>query len=86
MLHAVADESSILQVDNSTDNLIQSTIRSAFSECTVLTIAHRLHTITDSDRIMVLDAGNVLEFDTPAALLEVRTLRPDTVCFCHAAS
>ena len=63
-----------LQVDNSTDSLIQSTIRSAFSECTVLTIAHRLHTITDSDRVMVLDSGNILEFDTPAALLKVRRL------------
>ena len=71
-------------MDNSTDSVIQSTIRSAFSECTVLSIAHRLLTITDSDRVMVLDAGNVLEFDTPAALLKVRKLGPNTSCFCHA--
>ena len=58
-------------VDSSTDQLIQSTIRTAFKDCTVLTIAHRLNTIIDSDRIMVLDAGRLVEFDTPAALLKV---------------
>jgi len=56
-------------VDNATDGLIQTTIRSAFHDCTVLTIAHRLHTIIDSDRILLLDAGELAEFDTPAALL-----------------
>jgi ABC-type multidrug transport system fused ATPase/permease subunit len=57
-------------VDNATDNLIQSTIRTAFKDCTVLTIAHRLHTIIDSDRIMVLDAGQLMEFDSPDNLLK----------------
>ncbi|KAL3155586.1 hypothetical protein ABBQ38_010843 [Trebouxia sp. C0009 RCD-2024] len=57
-------------VDSSTDQLIQSTIRTAFKDCTVLTIAHRLNTIIDSDRIMVLDAGRLVEFDSPAALLK----------------
>ncbi|NP_001268689.1 ATP-binding cassette transporter subfamily C member 5a isoform X1 [Strongylocentrotus purpuratus] len=56
-------------VDAETDSLVQSTIRTAFSNCTVLTIAHRLHTVLDSDRILVLDDGTVLEMDTPAALL-----------------
>jgi ATP-binding cassette subfamily C (CFTR/MRP) protein 1 len=42
-------------VDLETDSLIQTTIRKAFSECTVLTIAHRLHTILDSNRVLVLD-------------------------------
>jgi len=57
-------------VDTSTDMLIQKTLREAFADCTVLTIAHRLHTIMHSDRIMVLDDGNIAEFNTPATLLE----------------
>lgn len=61
-------------VDSSTDQLIQSTIRTAFKDCTVLTIAHRLNTIIDSDRIMVLDAGQLVEFDSPATLLKVSLL------------
>ncbi|GIL72743.1 hypothetical protein Vretimale_4441 [Volvox reticuliferus] len=56
-------------VDNSTDSLIQRTIRTAFKDCTVLTIAHRLHTIVDSDRILLLEAGQLGEFGTPAQLL-----------------
>ncbi|XP_071508424.1 ATP-binding cassette sub-family C member 4-like [Diadema antillarum] len=56
-------------VDPRTDSLIQETIRSKFQNCTVLTIAHRLHTIMDSDRIMVLDAGELIEMDHPYELL-----------------
>ena len=63
-------------VDNTTDELVQSTVRSAFAHCTVLTIAHRLHTIIDSDRVLLLDAGNLKEFDTPANLLKVGILSP----------
>ncbi|GFN98305.1 multidrug resistance-associated protein 1 [Plakobranchus ocellatus] len=57
-------------VDLETDDLIQATIRTEFEECTVLTIAHRLNTIMDYTRIMVLDAGQIKEFKSPQALLE----------------
>jgi len=56
-------------VDLETDDLIQSTIRAEFSDCTVLTIAHRIKTILDSDRVMVMDAGRLVELDSPEALL-----------------
>ena len=57
-------------IDHNTDEMIQNTIRSSFKNCTILTIAHRLNTIMDSDRVMVLDKGSVIEFDTPKNLLE----------------
>lgn len=59
-------------VDVETDQLIQRTIREEFKDRTILTIAHRLNTIMDSDKIVVLDKGTVAEFDTPSTLLEKR--------------
>ncbi|KAK3596927.1 hypothetical protein CHS0354_002489 [Potamilus streckersoni] len=56
-------------VDMETDDLIQQTIRVEFADCTVLTIAHRLNTVMDYDRILVLDRGGVKEFDSPGSLL-----------------
>ncbi|XP_017022566.1 probable multidrug resistance-associated protein lethal(2)03659 [Drosophila kikkawai] len=64
----VMDEATA-NVDPQTDGLIQATIRNKFKECTVLTIAHRLHTIMDSDKVLVMDAGRVVEFGTPFELL-----------------
>ncbi|CAK7904666.1 multiple drug resistance-associated protein-like transporter 1 [[Candida] anglica] len=56
-------------VDVQTDKIIQETIRSHFKDRTIITIAHRLDTVMDSDRILALDHGEVKEFDTPANLL-----------------
>jgi ABC-type multidrug transport system fused ATPase/permease subunit len=55
-------------VDFATDQIIQKSIRSLPDSTTVLTVAHRLATIMDYDRILVLGGGKVLEFDTPEAL------------------
>eukprot|EP00953_Heterococcus_sp_UTEX-ZZ885_P040384 20643-Heterococcus_DN1.PRE.1 len=59
----VMDEASS-SIDTNTDNLIQQTVRKEFADCTVLSIAHRLATIADSDRILVVQDGRVSEFDT----------------------
>uniref|UniRef100_A0A8C1ILG4 ATP-binding cassette, sub-family C (CFTR/MRP), member 3 n=1 Tax=Cyprinus carpio TaxID=7962 RepID=A0A8C1ILG4_CYPCA len=56
-------------VDLETDDLIQSTIRTQFEDCTVFTIAHRLNTIMDYTRVLVLDKGQIAEFDTPTNLI-----------------
>ncbi len=58
-------------IDFKTDGLIQTMIKDNFKNCTTLTIAHRLNTIADSDIIMVLDDGNVIEFDSPKNLLQL---------------
>jgi ATP-binding cassette subfamily C (CFTR/MRP) protein 4 len=65
----VLDEATA-NVDPETDGLIQETIRRKFCDCTVLTIAHRLNTIMDSHKILVLDFGRVAEFDSPHNLLQ----------------
>uniref|UniRef100_A0A668A6A6 ATP-binding cassette, sub-family C (CFTR/MRP), member 3 n=1 Tax=Myripristis murdjan TaxID=586833 RepID=A0A668A6A6_9TELE len=59
-------------IDLETDDLIQSTIRTQFEDCTVFTIAHRLNTIMDYTRVLVLDKGQIAEFDTPANLITKR--------------
>lgn len=56
-------------VDRRTDELMQRIIREEFKNCTIIAIAHRLDTILDFDRIMVLDKGKVSECDTPESLL-----------------
>ncbi|XP_058517742.1 ATP-binding cassette sub-family C member 2-like isoform X2 [Ochotona princeps] len=61
-------------IDFETDNLVQSTIRKEFSDCTILTVAHRLHSVIDSDRVLVLDSGRIVEFGTPENLIRQKGL------------
>ncbi|XP_036147821.1 multidrug resistance-associated protein 4 [Monomorium pharaonis] len=64
----VLDEATA-NIDSHTDSLIQETIRRNFKECTVITIAHRLNTIIDSNRIIVMENGSIVEFGCPYELL-----------------
>lgn len=66
----VLDEATA-SIDNETDSMVQAMIRSSFKDSTVLTIAHRLHTIIDADKIIVMDSGKVAEMDTPSNLLKI---------------
>ncbi|KAJ3094459.1 Multidrug resistance-associated protein 1 [Phlyctochytrium planicorne] len=67
----VLDEASAA-VDVATDELIQHAIKVHFKDTTVLSIAHRLLSIADYDRVIVMDGGKVVEFDTPAKLLGIQ--------------
>ncbi|VDB91250.1 unnamed protein product [Peniophora sp. CBMAI 1063] len=64
----VMDEATA-SVDYATDELIGKTIRHEFADSTILTIAHRLRTVIDYNRVMLLDQGRIVELDTPANLL-----------------
>ena len=56
-------------VDQQTDSILQQTIRTEFADLSVITIAHRLDTVADSDRVIVMNAGRVVEMDAPDVLL-----------------
>lgn len=68
--HILVLDEATAAVDVETDAVLQETIRTEFKDRTILTIAHRLNTILDSDRIIVLEQGEVAEFDTPQNLLQ----------------
>ncbi|ONK62947.1 uncharacterized protein A4U43_C07F9770 [Asparagus officinalis] len=57
-------------VDSQTDGIIQRIIREDFSACTIISIAHRIPTVMDCDRVLVIDAGTAKEFDKPSNLIE----------------
>ncbi|TQD91131.1 hypothetical protein C1H46_023306 [Malus baccata] len=65
----VLDEATA-SVDTATDNLIQQTLRQHFTDCTVITIAHRITSVLDSDMVLLLSHGLIEEYDSPARLLE----------------
>jgi len=87
LARALLKKSKILVLDEATaacdietDSMIQETIRSQFKDCTTFTIAHRLNTIMDSDKIVVMDHGKLVEFDSPSELLK----RPDGIFYSIA--
>ncbi|RYR31821.1 hypothetical protein Ahy_B01g056746 [Arachis hypogaea] len=68
----VLDEATA-SIDTATDNLIQKTIREETSECTAITVAHRIPTVFDNDLVLVLDEGTIAEYDEPDHLLQNNT-------------
>ncbi|KAM7273630.1 hypothetical protein ACFE04_028294 [Oxalis oulophora] len=65
----VLDEATA-SIDTATDMVIQESIREETSRCTVITVAHRIPTVIDNDLVLVLDEGKVVEYNSPAKLLE----------------
>ncbi|KIJ61824.1 hypothetical protein HYDPIDRAFT_95629 [Hydnomerulius pinastri MD-312] len=76
----IMDEVSLHSVDYATDELIGKTIRQEFAHSTILTIAHRLRTVIDYDRVMLLEEGHIVEFDRPATLLSDTSSRFHGLC------
>ncbi|KAJ2705530.1 Transporter of the ATP-binding cassette (ABC) [Coemansia sp. IMI 203386] len=67
-------------VDFDTDARIQTTIRNEFADSTLLCIAHRLRTIVDYDKVLVLDQGKIVEYDTPYNLLSTPESQFNQMC------
>jgi ATP-binding cassette subfamily C (CFTR/MRP) protein 1 len=57
-------------IDLKTEEIIQHAIKSSFQNTTIITIAHRIKTILDYDKILVLHDGSILEYDSPSNLIE----------------
>ncbi|KAJ8766555.1 hypothetical protein K2173_023802 [Erythroxylum novogranatense] len=69
----IGPDEATASVDTATDNLIQQTLKQHFSDCTVITIAHRITSVLDSDMVLLLSQGLIEEYDTPARLLRNKT-------------
>ncbi|KAK8955659.1 ABC transporter C family member 8 [Platanthera guangdongensis] len=67
----VLDEATA-SIDSATDVILQRVIRKEFSSCTVITVAHRVPTVVDSDMVMVLSYGKIVEYDQPSRLMETK--------------
>ena len=65
----VLDEATA-NIDLATDQIIQLKIKERFSDCTVISIAHRINTIIDNDKVLVMDKGKAVEYDTPRELVQ----------------
>nr|XP_007135572.1 hypothetical protein PHAVU_010G140600g [Phaseolus vulgaris]ESW07566.1 hypothetical protein PHAVU_010G140600g [Phaseolus vulgaris] len=68
----VLDEATA-SIDSATDVILQRIIRQEFSECTVITVAHRVPTVIDSDMVMVLSYGKLVEYDKPSKLMDTNS-------------
>ena len=68
-LQVLCIDEATASVDQQTDSILQQTIRTEFADLSVITIAHRLDTVADSDRVIVMNAGRVVEMDAPDVLL-----------------
>ncbi|KAF9613046.1 hypothetical protein IFM89_005480 [Coptis chinensis] len=68
----VLDEATA-SIDSATDAILQKVIRKEFSNCTVITVAHRVPTVIDSDMVMVLSYGKLVEYDEPSKLMETNS-------------
>ena len=69
MTHLKRTSARIKSISVTTEVGLMTICREEFNDCTILTIAHRIKTILDSDRVMVMESGNISEFDRPSTLL-----------------
>lgn len=79
LLYIILDEATA-SLDNESDATMQKVIKEEFDDCTNITIAHRLESVIGFDKVLVLDAGRILEFDTPRKLLESTESRFYELC------